>query len=55
MYMQLNEKDKAMDYLEKSAEKHEHQLLTVKVEPIFEPLWTEVRFKNLLKKITPKQ
>lgn len=51
VFAALGEKEKALDWLEKSFEKHEESLCSLNVDPKFDILRQEVRFKNLLKKL----
>lgn len=51
VYTALGETDKAFKWLEKSYEKHEDSLCTLKVDPKLDPLRSDKRFNTLLKKI----
>ena len=51
IYIELNEKDKAMDLLEKAYEEHDHWLYQIKVIGSVDKLRSEPRFKTLLKKM----
>jgi DNA-binding winged helix-turn-helix (wHTH) protein/TolB-like protein/Tfp pilus assembly protein PilF len=55
MYLQINEKEKALDSLEKAAEGKDWLAFRLNSDPIFEPLWNENRFIELQKRlINPK-
>jgi TolB-like protein/DNA-binding winged helix-turn-helix (wHTH) protein len=45
----LNERSEAMDWLEKSYAGHSMSVISVKVDPLFDPLRGELRFKNILR------
>jgi serine/threonine-protein kinase len=45
----LNEGNEALDWLEKSYAAHSMSIISVKVDPLFDPLRGEVRFKNILR------
>jgi eukaryotic-like serine/threonine-protein kinase len=45
----LGEKDKAFEWLEKAYE--EHSMITIKVHPAFDPLRSDPRFANLLRRM----
>jgi DNA-binding winged helix-turn-helix (wHTH) protein/tetratricopeptide (TPR) repeat protein len=54
MYIQLNEKEKALNSLEKATENREWLAFRLNSDPIFEPIREEPRFLNLLKIINLK-
>jgi DNA-binding winged helix-turn-helix (wHTH) protein/TolB-like protein/Tfp pilus assembly protein PilF len=54
MYIQLNEKEKALNSLEKATENKEWLAFRLNSDPIFEPIREEPRFLNLLKIINLK-
>ena len=51
VYAALGENDSAFKFLEKSYERHEEALLSMKVDPKMDPLRSDPRFMALLKKI----
>jgi DNA-binding winged helix-turn-helix (wHTH) protein/TolB-like protein len=51
MYLQINEKDKALDNLEKAVEGRGWFVFRLNSDPIFEPLWNEDRFIELQKRL----
>ena len=51
VYAGLGEKDKAFEWLTKAYEEHAGQILWIKVDPWFENLRSDPRFKELLKKV----
>ena len=51
LYMALGETDKALDWLEKAYEQREGWLVTLKVEPMYDPLLSEPRFQTILEKM----
>ncbi len=51
IYAWMNEKEKAMELLEKSYALHNQYLKTIKVDKIYDPLRNEPRFKELLRKM----
>jgi len=51
IYIELNEKDRALDLLEKAYEEHDHWLYQIKVIESLDSLRSEPRFKALLKKM----
>jgi serine/threonine-protein kinase len=51
LYMALGETDKALDWLEKAYEQREGWLVTLKVEPMYDPLRSEPRFQAILEKM----
>ena len=55
LHLGLGEKDKALDWLEKSYEEQDGFCCGLKVYPGFDPLRTEPRFQALLKKVGPDQ
>jgi eukaryotic-like serine/threonine-protein kinase len=50
-YMRMGEKEKALEGLEKAYEEHDSGLVSVAVEPLFEPLRTDPRFRDLLRRL----
>jgi adenylate cyclase len=51
VYAGLGEKDKAFEWLAKAYEEHAGQILWIKVDPWFENLHSDPRYKELLKKV----
>ncbi|MCX6261620.1 MAG: tetratricopeptide repeat protein, partial [Bacteroidia bacterium] len=51
IYIGLGEKDKAFEWLEKTYKEHEAYLDLLQVEPMYDPLRSDPRFKDLLKKM----
>ena len=51
VYAALGENDMAFTWLEKSYEKHEESLCSLKIDPKMDPLRSDPRFNTLLKKI----
>ncbi len=51
IYGELGEKDKAFAELEKAYEQHDYLLPRIKVEPFFDPLRDDPRFKDMLKRL----
>lgn len=50
-YMRIGEKEKANDWLEKAYEEHDSGLVSLGVEPMFDPIRTDQRFQEILKKM----
>ena len=51
VYAALGEKDATFEWLEKSYQKHEESLCSIKIDPKFDFLKDDPRFKEMLKKI----
>lgn len=51
VYIALNEKESALDWLEKSLAKHEESLCSIGIDRKWDPIRSEARFMSLLKKI----
>ena len=51
IYMGLHQNDKAVELLEKAYEERFEQLIGLKSAPYFDPIRTDPRFAELLKKI----
>ncbi len=47
----LDEKEQALEWLEKAYEKHESELAFLKVDPRFDPLRSDPRFQSLLRRM----
>src|SRR6266566_2335726 len=50
-YMRMGEKQKAFEWLEKAYEEHDSGLVSLAVEPMFESLRTDPRFKEILRRM----
>src|SRR6266436_5398283 len=50
-YMRVGEKQKAFEWLDKAYEEHDSGLVSVAVEPMFEPIRTDARFKDIVKRM----
>jgi serine/threonine protein kinase/Tfp pilus assembly protein PilF len=50
-YARMGEKEKTFEWLRKAFEEHDSGLVSVAVEPIFEPVRSDPRFKDLLKRM----
>ena len=47
----LGDKDKALDWLERAFQKRDVRLAHVGIDPIFDPLRSELRFRDLVEKM----
>jgi serine/threonine-protein kinase len=50
-YMRMGEKQKAFEWLEKAYEEHDSGLVSVAVEPMFESIRSDPRFKEILRRM----
>jgi hypothetical protein len=50
-YMRMGDKEKTFEWLQKAHEEHDSGLVSVAVEPMFEPLHPDQRFKDLLRRL----
>jgi len=50
-HMRIGEKEKAIDWLEKAYEEHDSGLVSLGVEPMFDPIRTDERFQGILKRM----
>jgi serine/threonine-protein kinase len=50
-YMRIGEKEKAIDWLERAYEEHDSGLVSLGVEPMFDPIRTDQRFQGILKRM----
>jgi len=50
-YMRMDEKQKAFEWLEKAYEEHDSGLVSVAVEPMFESIRSDPRFKEILRRM----
>ena len=53
VYTGLNEKDRAVDYLNKAYESRHPGLVLIRVDPIFDDLRSDERFKQLIARFEP--
>jgi len=51
IYTALGEKETALEWLEKACEDHTTELIWLKIDPNFDKLRSEERFKNILRRI----
>jgi serine/threonine protein kinase/Tol biopolymer transport system component/tetratricopeptide (TPR) repeat protein len=51
IYVGLGERDEALQWLEKAYLEHSDDLIYLKVDPIFDPLRSDPRFKDLLRRV----
>lgn len=51
IYSRMGQKDQTLAWLEKAYEEHDSGLVSVAVDPIFNPLHAEVRFRALVKRL----
>jgi tetratricopeptide (TPR) repeat protein len=51
LYAHAGEKDRALEWLEKAYEEHESQLVYLNVEPTWDPLRSDPRFQDLLRRM----
>ena len=51
VYVALNKKDKAFEWLDKSYDMHEESLCSLKIDPKFDTIRDDPRFDELLKKV----
>jgi hypothetical protein len=47
----VDNKDQALDWLEKAYDQHSNVMVTLKVEPGFDPLRSDPRFQNLIRRV----
>jgi len=50
-HMRLGQKDKALEWLEKAYEEHDSGLVSIAVEPMFDSLRSEPRFRNVVRRM----
>jgi len=50
-YMRMGEKEKAIAWLEKAYEEHDSGLVSLGVEPMFDPVRSDTRFRAILKRM----
>jgi serine/threonine-protein kinase len=51
LYLGLGEINKSLDWLETACEQHEFPMVGVKVHPIYDPIRSEKRFQNILRRM----
>jgi hypothetical protein len=51
IYIGLGEGEQALEWLERAYEDHSDELIYLKVEPMFDPLRADARFKDLLRRM----
>jgi hypothetical protein len=51
VYTGLGDRDRAIAALEKAYQEHSWLLLLIKTDPYFDPLRSDVRFQDLLKRV----
>jgi hypothetical protein len=49
-YVGMNDKDHAFQWLEKAYSQHSNLLVTLKVDPLYDPLRSDERFQKLLQR-----
>ena len=50
-YMRLEQKEKALEWLEKAYEEHDSGLVSIAVEPMFDSIRSEPRFKEIVRRM----
>ena len=50
-YMRLGQKEKSFEWLERAYEEHDSGLVSIAVEPMFDPVRAEPRFKNIVRRM----
>jgi len=50
-YMRMGEKDKAIEWLEKAYEEHDSGLVSLGVEPMFDPIRSDTRFREIVRRM----
>ena len=51
IYIGLGEKDRAFEWLEKAYQERSTHLVNLKVQPVFDPIRTDPRFADLLRRV----
>jgi hypothetical protein len=49
--MRLEQKEKALEWLEKAYEEHDSGLVSIAVEPMFDSIRSEPRFKEIVRRM----
>jgi len=55
LYAQLGDKDRAIEYLEKTFQRHEHWITYLEVDPRFDSLRDDQRFRDLIRRVSMLQ
>lgn len=50
-YMRMGEKEKAMKWLQQGYDEHDTELVSLSVEPVFNPLRSDARFQEILRRM----
>ena len=50
-YIRMGEKDKAFEWLEKAYEEHDSGLVSVAVEPMFDSVRSDPRYRDILRRM----
>jgi serine/threonine-protein kinase len=50
-YIRIGEKEKAIEWLEKAFEEHDSGLVSLGVEPMFDPVRSDIRFQEILRRM----
>jgi tetratricopeptide (TPR) repeat protein len=50
-YMRLGQKEKSFEWLERAYEEHDSGLVSIAVEPMFDPVRAEPRFKDIVRRM----
>ena len=50
-YMRMGEKEKAIKWLQDAYDNHDSELVSLGVEPVFNPIRSDARFKELLRRM----
>jgi tetratricopeptide (TPR) repeat protein len=50
-YMRIGDKEKAIKSLEKAYEEHDSDLVSLGVEPMFDPIRSDTRFREILRRM----
>ncbi len=50
-YMRLGQKDKVFEWLDKAYEDHDSGLVSIAVEPMFDPVRSDPRFKDIVRRM----
>lgn len=47
----MGDKEQAFEWLEKASEEHDPQLLAITLDPVWDPLRSDARFQEILKRM----